>query len=95
MASVLNIPSDFTYYFGLFLVEDPSGKHVVRKLQEFESPFISLKRVREADPNSQYCIQVREREREGARKKRGKRKRRLRRRKTHEEIKEKEEEEGS
>lgn len=56
-ASVINIPPDLTYFFGLYLVEDPSGKEVVRRLQEFESPYISLLRAREPE-GSQQCIML-------------------------------------
>ncbi len=40
----LDVPDDCVYYFGLFLVErkgDSSDLSVVRKLQDFESPYIS------------------------------------------------------
>ena len=52
---------DLTYYFGLYLVTDLSGKTVVRKLQEFESPYISLMR---ADPGNKIMVGQRGRERE-------------------------------
>jgi sorting nexin-17 len=45
MASKIELPDQFVYYFGLFLVskESNSDYSIVRKLQEFESPYISLK----------------------------------------------------
>lgn len=36
---------DLTYYFALYLVEDATGKVTIRRLQDFESPFISLRRA--------------------------------------------------
>lgn len=36
---------DLTYYFALYLVEDSTGKVTIRRLQDFESPFISLRRA--------------------------------------------------
>ncbi len=44
MCKELDIPPDLVYYFGLFLIErrQHSGELVVlRKLQDFESPYIS------------------------------------------------------
>ncbi|XP_053382758.1 sorting nexin-17-like isoform X1 [Mercenaria mercenaria] len=45
VASQIDLPDDFVYYFGLYLVrkEDDSETSIVRKLQDFESPSISLK----------------------------------------------------
>lgn len=45
VASKIGLPLQFLYYFGLYLVcKDPNADFtIVRKLQEFESPFISLK----------------------------------------------------
>lgn len=45
VASQIDLPDDFVYYFGLYLVkkEDKGDNSIVRKLQEFESPYISLK----------------------------------------------------
>ncbi|ELU18303.1 hypothetical protein CAPTEDRAFT_150546 [Capitella teleta] len=45
VASQIELMDDFVYYFGLFLIRKESGSEntIVRKLQEFESPFISLK----------------------------------------------------
>jgi sorting nexin-17 len=56
VCGMLDIPADLTYYFGLFLLEEPNGT-VIRKLQEFESPFISLGRAH-TTPESTICIQV-------------------------------------
>lgn len=45
VASQLELPDEFTYYFTLYLVqkEEDGDSSIVRKLQEFESPYISLK----------------------------------------------------
>jgi len=45
VSSQIDLPDEFVYYFGLYLVkkEDQSDNTIVRKLQDFESPFISLK----------------------------------------------------
>ncbi|KAK7502934.1 hypothetical protein BaRGS_00005883 [Batillaria attramentaria] len=45
VASQIEIPDDFVYYFGLYLVkkEDQGDNSIVRKLQDFESPYISLR----------------------------------------------------
>lgn len=45
VASQLDLPEEFTYYFALFLMrkEGDGDNSIVRKLQEFESPYISLK----------------------------------------------------
>ncbi|XP_006817773.2 sorting nexin-17-like, partial [Saccoglossus kowalevskii] len=45
VASQINLPDDFVYYFALYLVKkDSDGSFsIVRKMQDFESPFISLK----------------------------------------------------
>ncbi|CAG5128901.1 unnamed protein product [Candidula unifasciata] len=45
VAQQIEIPDDFVHYFGLFLVkkEDDGDSSIVRKLQEFESPYLSLK----------------------------------------------------
>eukprot|EP00039_Didymoeca_costata_P006144 m.87789 g.87789 ORF g.87789 m.87789 type:complete len:500 (+) comp13129_c2_seq6:234-1733(+) len=53
-ASVIGLQADLTYYFGLYLVEDVTGKVTIRKLQDFESPYVSLKR---ADP--EHRVQLR------------------------------------
>ena len=45
---MIGLQSQLTYYFGLYLVEDVTGKVVVRKLQDFESPYISLKRAEDS-----------------------------------------------
>lgn len=41
----IDLPEDFTYYFALFLIrkEADGGVTLVRKLLDFESPFISLR----------------------------------------------------
>lgn len=43
--SVIGLDSELTYYFGLYLVEDVSGKVTIRALQGFESPYFSLQRA--------------------------------------------------
>ncbi|XP_022105765.1 sorting nexin-17-like isoform X1 [Acanthaster planci] len=46
VASEIGLKSDFVYYFALFLVmkdEDDERGTIVRRVQDFESPFISLK----------------------------------------------------
>ncbi|CAH1774725.1 unnamed protein product [Owenia fusiformis] len=45
VASNINLPEDFAFYFGLYLVKKEEGADlsIVRKLQDFESPHISLK----------------------------------------------------
>ncbi|RUS79709.1 hypothetical protein EGW08_012517, partial [Elysia chlorotica] len=45
VAQQIEIPDDYVYYFGLYLVkkEEDGDTSVVRKLQEFESPCLSLK----------------------------------------------------
>ena len=45
-ATAMLIPPELTYYFGLYLLPDPSAKLVIRRLQDFESPYISLERTR-------------------------------------------------
>eukprot|EP00730_Choanoeca_flexa_P016313 TRINITY_DN7675_c0_g1_i1.p2 TRINITY_DN7675_c0_g1~~TRINITY_DN7675_c0_g1_i1.p2 ORF type:complete len:482 (+),score=173.85 TRINITY_DN7675_c0_g1_i1:3565-5010(+) len=45
VCSFIELPSDLTYFFGLYLVDDLDGKVIIRKLQDFESPFISLMRA--------------------------------------------------
>ena len=45
VCSVLELGTDLTYYFGLYLVDDVSGRTIIRKLQDFESPYISLMRA--------------------------------------------------
>ncbi|XP_052762786.1 sorting nexin-17-like isoform X2 [Mya arenaria] len=44
-SSQIDLPEDFVYYFGLYLVqkEESGDTSIVRKLQDFESPYISLK----------------------------------------------------
>lgn len=50
VTSEIGLPDQFTYYFGLFLVakdkEEEAGA-IVRRIQDFESPFISLKAATE------------------------------------------------
>ena len=42
--AILGLKPELTYYFGLFLMKNDSNKvSIVRKLQEFECPYISLK----------------------------------------------------
>ncbi|KAL8607681.1 hypothetical protein ACOMHN_039355 [Nucella lapillus] len=45
VASQIELPNDLVYYFGLYLVkkEPDDTMAIVRKLQDFESPFISLR----------------------------------------------------
>ncbi|XP_076437859.1 sorting nexin-17-like isoform X2 [Babylonia areolata] len=45
VAQQIEIPNDLVYYFGLFLVkkDEDDNMSIVRKLQDFESPFISLR----------------------------------------------------
>jgi hypothetical protein len=43
--NVIGLGSELDYYFGLYLVEDETGKVIVRKLQDFESPYVSLGRA--------------------------------------------------
>ncbi|XP_041361399.1 sorting nexin-17-like isoform X2 [Gigantopelta aegis] len=45
VASQIEIPDEYVYYFGLYLVRKEEGgdNSIVRKLQDFESPYISLK----------------------------------------------------
>lgn len=44
VASQIELKDDFVFYFGLFLVKkEGSDSSIVRKLQDFESPYISLK----------------------------------------------------
>ncbi|EDQ91616.1 uncharacterized protein MONBRDRAFT_15069, partial [Monosiga brevicollis MX1] len=45
VAGFIELPTAMTYFFGLYLVDDIDGKVVIRKLQDFESPFISLMRA--------------------------------------------------
>lgn len=42
---LIGMDPDLTYYFALYLVEDATGKVTIRRLQDFESPFISLRRA--------------------------------------------------
>lgn len=52
----LNIEEDLTYYFNLFMVrEDGKRFSIVRPLQDFECPYISLERTN----NPEYKIQIR------------------------------------
>lgn len=51
---MIGLNPELTYYFALFLVEDASGRNIVRRLQDFESPHISLTRADEGN-----VIQVR------------------------------------
>ncbi|XP_049858580.1 sorting nexin-17 isoform X2 [Schistocerca gregaria] len=43
----INLPSEYVYYFSLFLIkrEDDGDVTVLRKLQDFESPYISQKSI--------------------------------------------------
>lgn len=41
----IGVREEFTYYFALYLVEDETGKITIRRMQDFESPYISLKRA--------------------------------------------------
>uniref|UniRef100_A0A2C9M5Q8 Ras-associating domain-containing protein n=1 Tax=Biomphalaria glabrata TaxID=6526 RepID=A0A2C9M5Q8_BIOGL len=45
VAQQIEIPDDFVHYFGLYLVkkEDDGDNSIVRRFQEFESPYLSLK----------------------------------------------------
>ncbi|XP_046577803.1 sorting nexin-17-like isoform X2 [Haliotis rubra] len=45
VASQIEIPDQYVYYFGIFLVRKEEGgdNSIVRKFQDFESPYISLK----------------------------------------------------
>ncbi|XP_071496097.1 sorting nexin-17-like [Diadema antillarum] len=46
VTSEVGLPDQFTYYFGLFLVvkdKDEEAGTIVRRIQDFESPYISLK----------------------------------------------------
>ncbi|KAL3889927.1 hypothetical protein ACJMK2_002244 [Sinanodonta woodiana] len=45
VASQIDLTDEFVYYFGLYLVkkEDKGDNSIVRKFQDFESPYISLK----------------------------------------------------
>lgn len=46
VASQIEIPDEHVYYFGIYLVKKEEGDNcIVRKLQDFESPYISLKAV--------------------------------------------------
>ncbi|XP_025088996.1 sorting nexin-17-like isoform X2 [Pomacea canaliculata] len=58
VASQIEIPNEFVYYFGLFLVkkEDKGNNSIVRRLQDFESPYISL---RTANKNGVHRIVLR------------------------------------
>jgi hypothetical protein len=44
---------DLTYYFALYLVEDMTGRNVLRRLQDFECPYVSIQRA-----DSENRIQV-------------------------------------
>uniref|UniRef100_F6ZN60 Sorting nexin-17 n=2 Tax=Ciona intestinalis TaxID=7719 RepID=F6ZN60_CIOIN len=39
----IGLPEDLTYYFGLYLVRSDNQPTVIRQLQDFECPYISLK----------------------------------------------------
>jgi len=45
LSAQIEIPDEFVYYFGLFLLkkEEDGETMIVRKLQEFEAPYVSLK----------------------------------------------------
>lgn len=42
---LIGMDPNLTYYFALYLVEDATGKVTIRRLQDFESPYISLRRA--------------------------------------------------
>jgi hypothetical protein len=41
----IGVPSEYTYYFALFLMEDKEGRKIIRRLQEFECPFVTIQRA--------------------------------------------------
>uniref|UniRef100_A0A0B6Y8D2 Sorting nexin-17 n=1 Tax=Arion vulgaris TaxID=1028688 RepID=A0A0B6Y8D2_9EUPU len=47
----IKIPDDFVHYFGLFLVrrEEDSDGSIMRQLQDFESPYLSLKAANKSE----------------------------------------------
>lgn len=47
----INLPIEYLHYFSLFLIrKDNNGEiTIIRKLQDFESPYISHKSIREAN----------------------------------------------
>ncbi|XP_062516525.1 sorting nexin-17-like [Corticium candelabrum] len=55
--SKIKLPDEFVYYFGLFLMKthEDGSEELVRKVQDFESPYISLRDL----PQEQYCIVLR------------------------------------
>ena len=57
-ATVIGLDENLTYYFGLYMVEDASGKYTVRKLQDFESPHVSLSRAPEGHKIMVRCVGV-------------------------------------
>ncbi len=53
----LGVPDDFVYYFALFLIqrdEDTGDVSILRKLQDYESPYISQKSL----PNRQSTCKL-------------------------------------
>eukprot|EP00041_Stephanoeca_diplocostata_P007025 m.97100 g.97100 ORF g.97100 m.97100 type:complete len:500 (-) comp16686_c0_seq1:188-1687(-) len=44
---LIGMNPNLTYYFALYLVKDSTGKVTIRRLQDFESPYISLRRAAE------------------------------------------------
>lgn len=54
VCSVLEMSPDLTYYFALYLVEDMTGRNVLRRLQDFECPYVSIQRA-----DSENRIQLR------------------------------------
>lgn len=65
VAKKIDLPEKFTYYFGLFvvLVEEDDSQLIMRKLQDFEAPYVSLKFSRQmaeaGKVNSNYRIVIR------------------------------------
>lgn len=47
----INLPTDLIRYFSLYLIKKDNNSEltIIRKLQDFESPYISLKTVQEAN----------------------------------------------
>ncbi|GAB1606378.1 sorting nexin-17-like isoform X2 [Argonauta hians] len=57
VASQIEIPEEHTYYFALYLVKREEDHYcIIRKLQDFESPYISL---RAFNNDGHYCIVLR------------------------------------
>lgn len=53
--NMIGVQPNNTYYFALYLIENQEGKVTVRRLQDFESPYISLKR---ADPENRIQLRT-------------------------------------